>query len=107
MSDTNRAATERTGRVEQTRGRYPDEQGYVERDRVHVFHEVYEEGDPTSLFLPTWTFVHSRMWKMQIPYFARHHRVVVFDPRGNDKSDRPQEPGAYAESESRRTRSTS
>jgi pimeloyl-ACP methyl ester carboxylesterase/predicted glycosyltransferase len=36
---------------------------------------------------------------MQIPYFARHFRVVVFDPRGNGRSDRPLDPDAYAEAE--------
>jgi pimeloyl-ACP methyl ester carboxylesterase/predicted glycosyltransferase len=84
---------------EQTRARYPDDQGYVERDGVRVFYEVYGTGEPTILFCPTWTLVHSRVWKMQIPYLARHHRVIVFDPRGNGKSDRPRTVEAYAESE--------
>ena len=38
---------------EQTRARYPDSEGYVERDGVRVFYEVYGEGEPTILFLPT------------------------------------------------------
>jgi pimeloyl-ACP methyl ester carboxylesterase/predicted glycosyltransferase len=84
---------------EQTRARYPDEEGYVERDGVRVFYEVYGEGEPTVLLLPTWSIVHSRQWKMQIPYLARHCRVVTFDGRGNGRSDRPDEPGAYAETE--------
>ena len=84
---------------EQTRARYPDSEGYVERDGVRTFYEVYGEGEQTMLFVPPWSIVHSRCWKMQIPYFARHHRVVVFDPRGNGKSDRPQAPEAYAEPE--------
>src|SRR5438105_1584344 len=99
MTFTEQEPIERAGSAEQTRGRYPDGQGYVERDGVRVFYEVYGEGEPTIVFLPTWTFVHSRIWKMQIPYFARHHRVVVFDPRGNGNSDRPQDLRAYAESE--------
>jgi pimeloyl-ACP methyl ester carboxylesterase/predicted glycosyltransferase len=78
---------------------YPDEQGFIERDGVRVFYEVYGHGEPTILFLPTWTLVHSRVWKMQIAYLARHHRVVVFDPRGNGKSDRPTTREAYAEAE--------
>jgi pimeloyl-ACP methyl ester carboxylesterase len=41
--------------------------------------------------------VHSRIWKMQIPYFARHFRVVVYDGRGNGKSDRPDSAEAYGE----------
>jgi pimeloyl-ACP methyl ester carboxylesterase/predicted glycosyltransferase len=36
---------------------------------------------------------------MQIPYLARHCRVVTFDGRGNGKSDRPAEPAAYNERE--------
>jgi pimeloyl-ACP methyl ester carboxylesterase len=84
---------------EQTRARYPDAEGYVERDGVRVFYEVYGEGDPTVMFVPPWSLVHSRCWKMQIPYFARHCRVLAFDPRGNGKSDRPRDPDAYNEHE--------
>jgi pimeloyl-ACP methyl ester carboxylesterase/predicted glycosyltransferase len=84
---------------EQSRARYPDTEGYVERDGVKIFYEVYGEGDKTVLFLPTWSIIHSRTWKMQIPYFARHLRVVTFDGRGNGKSDRPAGKDAYAESE--------
>src|SRR5213595_2536156 len=74
---------------EQTRARYPDECGYVDRDGVRVYYEAYGKGEPTILFLPTWEIVHSRAWKFQIPYFARHSRVVTFDRRGNGRSDRP------------------
>ena len=84
---------------EQTRARYPDATGLVERDGVKVFWERYGEGDPTILFLPTWSIIHSRTWKGQIPYFARHCRVVTFDGRGNGRSDRPQRPDAYREDE--------
>jgi pimeloyl-ACP methyl ester carboxylesterase len=34
---------------------------------------------------------------MQIPYFARHCRVLAFDPRGNGRSDRPADSDAYGE----------
>jgi len=84
---------------EQTRARYPDEEGYVERDGVRLFYEVYGSGEPTVLLLPTWSIVHSRVWKMQIPYLARHCRVLTFDGRGNGRSDRPHQPEAYEETE--------
>jgi pimeloyl-ACP methyl ester carboxylesterase len=84
---------------EQTRARYPDDEGYVERDGVRVFYEVYGAGEPTILLLPTWSIIHSRQWKAQIPFLARHHRVVTFDGRGNGRSDRPAEPAAYDERE--------
>jgi pimeloyl-ACP methyl ester carboxylesterase len=88
-----------TATREQTRARYPDEEGFVERDGVRVFWERYGEGEPALLFLPTWSIVHSRLWKLQIPYFARRFRVITFDGRGNGKSDRPPAVEAYAESE--------
>ena len=80
---------------EQTRARYPDEEGFVERDGVRVFWERYGDGEPTVLLLPTWSIVHSRHWKLQIPYLARHCRVLTFDGRGNGRSDRPDGAEAY------------
>ncbi len=93
-------ATTLTEVREQTRARYPDRSGYVERDGAHLYYEVYGSGEPTVFLLPTWSIVHSRHWKMQIPYLARHCRVVTFDGRGNGRSDRPQEPEAYSHEES-------
>jgi pimeloyl-ACP methyl ester carboxylesterase/predicted glycosyltransferase len=84
---------------EQTRARYPDEQGFVERDGVRVFWERYGTGEPTFLLPPTYEIVHSRSWKCQIPYLARHGRVVTFDPRGNGRSDRPLDYDAYSRHE--------
>jgi pimeloyl-ACP methyl ester carboxylesterase len=83
--------------VEQSRARYPDATGYVERDGVRTYFERYGDGEPTVLLLPTWSIVHSRCWKLQIPYLARHCRVLAFDGRGNGRSDRPAEPEAYVE----------
>ena len=82
-------ARTRAARREQTRARYPDAEGYVERDGARLFWECYGEGDPTVYLLPTWSIVHSRFWKAQIPYLARHSRVLTFDGRGNGRSDRP------------------
>ena len=84
---------------EQTRARYPDEDGYVERAGVRLFYEVYGSGEPTILLLPTWSIIHSRHWKAQIPYLARHARVVTFDGRGNGRTDRPATADAYSERE--------
>jgi pimeloyl-ACP methyl ester carboxylesterase len=84
---------------EQTRARYPDEEGFIERDGVRSYYEVYGSGETTVLLLPTWSIVHSRHWKAQIPYLARHARVVTFDGRGNGRSDRPVGVAAYLEDE--------
>src|ERR1051325_11229292 len=80
---------------EQMRARYPEGRGYVQRDGVRVYYEAYGTGEPAILFLPTWEIVHSRAWKCQIPYFARHGRAVTFDRRGNGRSDRPTDIVAY------------
>jgi pimeloyl-ACP methyl ester carboxylesterase/predicted glycosyltransferase len=88
-----------TRRPEQTRARYPDLTGFAERDGVRVFYEVYGSGAQTILLLPTWSIVHSRFWKGQIPYLARHFRVVTFDGRGNGRSDRPVGASAYTPDE--------
>jgi pimeloyl-ACP methyl ester carboxylesterase len=93
-----RPATGATPR-EQLRARYPDATGVVERDGVRVAWERYGDGAPSILLLPTWTIIHSRFWKGQIPYLSRHHRVVTFDGRGNGQSDRPTTSAAYADVE--------
>jgi pimeloyl-ACP methyl ester carboxylesterase/predicted glycosyltransferase len=82
---------------EQSRARYPDNSGYLKRDGVRLYYEVYGSGEPTVFLLPTWSIIHSRHWKMQIPYLARHCRVITFDGRGNGRSDRP--PSGYGEDE--------
>ena len=85
--------------IEPTRARYPDETGYVERDGVRVAWERYGVGSPTILLMPTWSVLHARFWKFQIPYLARSFRVLTFDGRGNGRSDRPTSVDAYADSE--------
>ncbi len=82
-------------RSEQSRARYPDSEGYVERSGVRIFYEVYGEGERTILLLPTWSIIHSRHWKAQIAYLSRHFRVLTFDGRGNGRSDRPSGGQAY------------
>src|SRR5215470_10027342 len=54
------------------RARYPDADGIVVRDGVEIRYERYGEGWPPIMLLPTWSLVHSRHWKMQVPYLARH-----------------------------------
>jgi pimeloyl-ACP methyl ester carboxylesterase/predicted glycosyltransferase len=77
----------------------PNREGYAERDGVKIYYEVFGSGEPTVLLLPTWSIIHSRHWKMQVPYLARHCRIITFDARGNGRSDRPTESAAYTESE--------
>src|SRR5262249_37083378 len=72
-----------------------DVEGFAERDGQRLFYEVYGEGEQTVFLLPTWSIVHSRHWKMQIPYLARHFRVLAMDGLGNGRSDRCHDGGRY------------
>ncbi|GAA1629112.1 hypothetical protein GCM10009744_16340 [Kribbella alba] len=83
-----------------------DHEGTVERDGVTIAYSVYDEpagdrgsGGPTIVLLPTWSIVPSRIWKAQVPYLARHFRVVTFDGRGSGRSSAPIGAAAYSDAE--------
>jgi pimeloyl-ACP methyl ester carboxylesterase/predicted glycosyltransferase len=78
------------------RAREPDIEGYVDRGGVKLAYEVFGDGPLTLLLLPTWTIIHSRFWKAQVPYLSRHARVVTYDGPGNGRSDRPLDAAAYS-----------
>ncbi|NUT39547.1 MAG: alpha/beta fold hydrolase [Thermoactinospora sp.] len=77
------------------RAREADTEGFVERGGVKIHYEVYGSGGPAILLMPAWTVVHKRIWKMQVAFLSRRHRVVVYDGPGNGGSDRPLVPSAY------------
>jgi pimeloyl-ACP methyl ester carboxylesterase/predicted glycosyltransferase len=81
------------------RAREPDHDGAIERDGVRVGYEVFGEGEPTIVLLTSWAIVHARQWKMQVPYLARHLRVITVEGRGNGRADRPGTAEAYADRE--------
>ena len=73
----------------------PEVQGTVEVDGVGIGYEVFGSGARTILLVPPWAIVSSRVYKAQVPYLARHFRVITFDPRGNGRSERPLDPAGY------------
>src|SRR6476660_2920578 len=81
------------------RAKLPNEEGFVERDGVKLFYEVYGDGPETMVFIPSWCIVHSRIYKAQLPYFSERFRCITYDGRGNGKSGRPADPAAYARNE--------
>ncbi len=81
------------------RARYPDAEGFIERDGVKVGYEVFGAGEPTILLLTSWAIVHARQWKGQVPYLARRFRVITVEGRGNGRADRPASPAAYRDRE--------
>lgn len=61
-------------------------------DGVRVRYEVFgpEDAGRAVVFAPAGLFAHGRLWKMQVPFFARRgYRVVTYDARGSGRSDRP------------------
>jgi pimeloyl-ACP methyl ester carboxylesterase/predicted glycosyltransferase len=81
------------------RAREPDKAGCITRDGIDVAYEVFGAGERTIVFTPISPIVESRAWKGQVPYLARHARVVTIDPRGNGRSGRPTDQAAYADLE--------
>jgi pimeloyl-ACP methyl ester carboxylesterase/UDP:flavonoid glycosyltransferase YjiC (YdhE family) len=72
------------------RARLPDHSGYtVNRDGLKIYYEVFGRGDRTIVLMPCNPIVHSRMWKGQVHYLARHFRVVTYDGIGNGMADHP------------------
>ncbi|HEY7069915.1 MAG TPA: alpha/beta hydrolase [Acidimicrobiales bacterium] len=74
-------------------------EGSITRGGITIHYERYGSGTPALVLLPTWSLVHSRHWKLQVPYLARHYTVLSFDGRGNGRSDRPGNPAAYEAAE--------
>jgi pimeloyl-ACP methyl ester carboxylesterase/predicted glycosyltransferase len=82
----------------------PSRVGDVWRTGVRIAYKVYDNnpgnpGRPTILLMPTWSIIPSRFWRLQLPYLARHYRVVTFDGRGSGESDRPVGATSYLDSE--------
>lgn len=77
------------------RAAYPETSGLIDRDGVEIGYEVYGDGPTTILLLPTWTIIHVRFWKMQIPYLSRHFKVVTYDGPGNGRSEQTLDPERY------------
>jgi pimeloyl-ACP methyl ester carboxylesterase len=73
--------------------------GIVDRDGVRLAYAVSGSGPVTILLLPTWSIIRSQFWKLQVPYLARHYRVVTFDGRGSGESGRPSGAAAYTNAE--------
>lgn len=73
----------------------PASEGFVERDGVRIAYAVWGRAGPWLVFAPPFQFAHSRYYRANVPYLARHYRVVTLDGRGNGRSDRPRGQAAY------------
>ena len=81
------------------RARCPDHEGFVERDGIEVAYDVYGEGGPAALLVPSSPITHARSWKGLIPFLSRHMTVVTTDGRGTGRSDRPHDSECYGPDE--------
>jgi len=78
---------------------YPDHASTLDRDGVEIYYELYEREGQTIFLIPPSPITHSRIYKAQIPYLARHYRVLTFDGRGSGRSGRPTGVDAHTRSE--------
>ena len=79
-----------------TRARQPDSSGHAKSfDGLRIHYEVFGGGPKTIVFIPANSISHSRLWKAQVHYLARHFRVVTFDGRGQGLSDFPDPKGTW------------
>ena len=80
----------------ETRAREPDAHGFARSaDGLALYWERHGAGSTTIVLLPPNPISHSRIWKAQVHYLARHHRVVTYDGRGNGRSDSPAPDGPF------------
>ena len=82
----------------------PHESGYADSAASASATRCSARARRRSSSFPPWSIVHSRFWKAQVPYLARHFRVITFDPRGSGRSDRPDTPAGYGPQQGRRRR---
>jgi pimeloyl-ACP methyl ester carboxylesterase/UDP:flavonoid glycosyltransferase YjiC (YdhE family) len=79
-----------------TRAAIPNERGDATTvDGLRLGFEVYGGGSTTIVLLPANPISNSRLWKAQLHYLARHHRVVAYDGRGNGNADNPDPSGPW------------
>src|SRR5438105_1035291 len=79
-----------------TRARQPDSSGHAKSfDGLRIHYEVFGRGPKTIVFIPANSISHSRLWKAQVHYLARHFRVVTFDGRGQGLSEFPDPKGTW------------
>ena len=67
------------------------------RDGASIRFQVFGAGRTTLLLLPTWSIVHTDLWRHQVAHHAARHTVLTFDGLGNGASDRPLDPSFYAD----------
>src|SRR3954451_22810639 len=79
-----------------TRAREPDDAGFARSDDgLRLYWEVHGGGSTTIVLLPPNPISHSRIWKAQVHFLARHHRVVTYDGRGSGDSGVPDPVGPW------------
>ena len=65
------------------RAMLPAESGTVKLEGYQIGYELFGDSQaPPIMLLPTWQIAPSLHWRMQVPYLARHFRVITWDPPG-------------------------
>ena len=64
--------------------------GFKIIDKGHSNESPRIDTNPELLFIPGWTMP-AWIWEHQITHFAKTHRVIAIDPRGQGESSKPRE----------------
>lgn len=63
-------------------------------DGLRLYYEAHGEGTP--LVLAYGVGGNADMWDTNTPELARHHRVILWEPRGHARSDSPEDTARYS-----------
>lgn len=74
----------------------PNQSGHLKLEGFEIYYETFGNPQARSLLLfPTWTIVHCRQWKMQVPTLARSFHVIAYDSPGNGGAERTENTAAF------------
>lgn len=74
----------------------PNQSARLNLEGFEIYFETFGNSQARPLLLlPTWQIVHSRHWKMQVPYLARSFHVITYDSPGNGGGERTKDPAAF------------
>jgi pimeloyl-ACP methyl ester carboxylesterase len=66
----------------------PARSGRVRVDDIHIYYEIFGQGDPLVLIAGTGSSCAN--WRIfQVPEFSKYYQVIIYDHRGMGRSDKP------------------
>lgn len=60
---------------------------------INIYHEIHGEGEP--VIFGNGVFSNTLGWVHQTPVFSKEYQVILYDMRGQGKSEKPEEPYSF------------